>query len=90
MTGSSLIFGYELNLIGLLSGCLVRATYLSSTISRVFCLRFIVSDASFCALIPGIEVPLSPRVRILFPVVFFIFLRYVVELPTLHFGGGLY
>ena len=45
--GSFSLFKYVLNLNGLLSGCLVRATYVSSTFSRLFCLRFIVSDATF-------------------------------------------
>ena len=45
MTGSCLLVGYGLNLNGILSDCLVRATYLSSTFIRnflyeVYCVRF--------------------------------------------------
>ena len=57
-----------------------------------FCLRFIVSDSSYyyyCALMPGIGVPLLPKVYYSFARRALFFLRYVAELPTLHFDGKL-
>ena len=44
----------------------------------------------FCALIPGIGAPLCQRFTFSLPVVLFFFLRYVIELPRLHFGGELH
>ena len=50
-----------------------------------------MSVSSFRAVIPGIGVPLLPKVWDFFARrAFFFFLRYAIELPTLHFGGGLY
>ena len=62
-TGSCLLCGYEINLNRLLSGCLVRATYVFSAFNTVY---FVCGSLghmhSFCALIPGIGSPLLPKV----------------------------
>ena len=39
---------------------------------------------------PGIGVPLLPKINNSLPVVLLFLLRYVAELPTMHFDGKLY
>ena len=57
---------------------------------RLFCSRFIVSDASFLRFDTWHRSSvLAEGLGFLCPSCFF-FLRYVIELPTLHFGGRLY
>ena len=50
-----------------------------------------MSDSSYiCVLMPGIGVPLLPKINNSLPVVLLFLLRYVAGLPTLHFDGKLY
>ena len=56
-------------------------------LQRYILFAVIVSDASYLC-VDG--VPFLPKVKISLPVLIFFFSWYVIELPTLHFGGGLH